>query len=30
MVYFINYLLGGGVIATDIGTLLLTAFALAV
>ncbi|USN55999.1 MAG: preprotein translocase subunit SecY [Candidatus Peribacteria bacterium] len=30
MVYFINYLLGGGVIATDITTLLLTAFSLAV
>lgn len=30
MVYFINYLLGGNVIATDVGTLLLTAFSLAV
>jgi preprotein translocase subunit SecY len=30
MVYFINYLLGGGVIGTDIGTLLLTGFALSV
>lgn len=30
MVYFINYLLGGGVINTDIVTLLLTAFVLAV
>lgn len=30
MVYFINYLLGGGVIATDITTLLLTAFSLSV
>lgn len=30
MVYFINYLLGGGVIATDAGTLLLSAFALSV
>lgn len=30
MVYFINYLLGGGVIATDIGTLVLTGFALSV
>ena len=30
MVYFINYLLGGSVIATDVVTLVLTAFALAV
>lgn len=30
MVYFMNYLLGGGVISTDVGTLLLTAFVLSV
>jgi preprotein translocase subunit SecY len=30
MVYFINYLLGGAVISTDIGTILMSAFALAV
>lgn len=30
MVYFINYLLGGGVIPTDLSTLLLTAFSLSV
>lgn len=30
MVYFINYLLGGNIIATDIGTVLITAFALSV
>ncbi len=30
MVYFINYLLGGSIIATDLGTVLLAAFALAV
>jgi preprotein translocase subunit SecY len=30
MVYFINYLLGGAVIDTSIGTVLLTAFSMAV
>lgn len=30
MVYFINYLLGGNIIPTDIGTVLITAFALSV
>ncbi len=30
MVFFINYLLGGNVIATDMGTVLMTAFAMAV